>query len=53
MAIVPPSIRSMPARQRSSVVLPDLDGPSRTRKVPGATSSETARSAGALPPDTF
>ena len=33
--IEPLSIRSMPARQRSSVVLPDPDGPSSTRNGPG------------------
>src|SRR5277367_6434480 len=46
----PLSIRSMPARQRSSVVLPDPDGPSSTRKVPGATSSETDFRAGVTAP---
>src|SRR3984957_7077483 len=42
----PLSIRSIPARLRSSVVLPDPDGPSRTRNVPGATWSDTDFSAG-------
>jgi hypothetical protein len=42
---VPEVIRSIPARQRSSVVLPEPEGPSRTRKVPAATSSETSLSA--------
>ena len=46
MEIDPLSIRSMPARQRSSVVLPDPDGPSSTRNVPGATSSDTDFNAG-------
>jgi hypothetical protein len=46
----PLSIRSIPARQRSSVVFPDPDGPSSTRTVPGATSSDTDRKAGAAAP---
>src|SRR5579875_2378823 len=37
IAIVPSERRSIPARQRSSVVLPDPEGPSSTRKVPGST----------------
>jgi hypothetical protein len=45
MVIVPALARSMPARQRSSVVLPEPDGPSRTRKVPGGTVKDTSRSA--------
>ncbi|GEM_PF-3637289 len=49
MAIRPAVTRSMPARQRSSVVLPDPDGPSSTRNVPGATCSDTPRSASAPP----
>src|ERR1700728_1837184 len=46
----PLSIRSMPARQRSSVVLPDPDGPSSTRNDPGSTDSETDFRAGTLEP---
>src|SRR5580692_1123599 len=49
ISIRPEVTRSIPARQRSSVVLPEPDGPSRTRNVPPATSSETSRSAW-LPP---
>jgi hypothetical protein len=47
IAMRPEVTRSMPARQRSSVVLPEPDGPSRTRKVPAATSRLTSLSAGA------
>src|SRR3984885_2776018 len=46
----PLSIRSIPARQRSSVVLPEPDGPSSTRNVPGATSSDTDFKAGTAAP---
>src|ERR1700722_557604 len=46
----PLSIRSIPARQRNSVVLPDPDGPSSTTKDPGATSSDTDLSAGVTEP---
>src|ERR1700691_2072219 len=47
----PLSIRSMPARQRSSVVFPEPDGPSSTRNVQGATSSDTDFSAGTAAPE--
>src|ERR1700722_14815420 len=46
----PLSMRSMPARQRSSVVFPAPDGPSSTRNVPGATSSDTDFRAATGPP---
>src|SRR5487761_1402894 len=46
MLISPLSIRSMPARHRSIVVLPQPDGPSSTTNVPGSTSRDTDRSAG-------
>jgi hypothetical protein len=49
MAIRPLLTRSIPARQRSSVVLPEPDGPSSTRNEPGSTDSDTSRSAW-LPP---
>src|SRR4051812_27643038 len=46
---VPASGFSSPARIRSSVVLPEPDGPSRARNSPSATSSETPLSAGKRP----
>src|SRR5690348_8730127 len=46
----PLSIRSMPARQRSSVVFPDPEGPSSTRNDPGETESDTDCKAGAAAP---
>src|SRR5256885_4441281 len=46
---VPPSIRSRPARHRSSVVLPQPDGPSRTMNSPSRTSRSTSLSATVLP----
>ncbi len=49
MVILPEVIRSMPARQRSSVVLPEPDGPSSTTKLPGSTTKLTSFSA-TLPP---
>src|SRR6266550_8911063 len=39
---VPPSIRSRPARHRSSVVFPQPDGPSRTMNSPSRTSRSTS-----------
>jgi hypothetical protein len=50
MQIRPEVTCSMPATVRSSVVLPDPDGPSRTRNVPASTSSETPDRASWLPP---
>src|SRR5580658_6914668 len=50
IAIRPELTRSMPARQRSSVVLPEPDGPSSTTKVPGSTCRLTSASARAAPP---
>src|SRR5256885_209436 len=49
MRTVPPSIRSRPARQRSSVVLPQPDGPSSTMNSPSRTSRSTSLSATVLP----
>jgi len=48
-SIFPPEIRSIPARQRKSVVLPDPDGPSKTKKSPWSISMEKSSSA-LLPP---
>src|SRR6185295_7328149 len=45
MRIAPASGCSKPARSRSSVVLPQPEGPSRVRNSPGRTSSETSRRA--------
>src|SRR5256885_3482373 len=42
MRTVPPSIRSRPARHRSSVVLPQPDGPSRTMNSPSRTRRATS-----------
>src|SRR5438045_6657088 len=49
MRTVPPSIRSRPARQRSSVVFPQPDGPSRTMNSPSRTSRSKSLSATVLP----
>ncbi len=49
MVIRPAVTRSIPARQRSSVVLPDPDGPSSTTNVPGSTCRLTSLRA-RLPP---
>ncbi len=40
----PASARLNPARSRSSVDLPDPDGPSSAKNSPGATDSEMSRS---------
>ena len=45
MLICPEVTRSIPARQRRRVVLPEPDGPSRTTKVPGSTVRLTSRRA--------
>src|SRR5215217_7156711 len=49
MSTRPPSTFSRPARQRSSVVLPQPDGPSSTTKSPSATSRSTSSTAVTLP----
>src|SRR5437773_5862304 len=49
MRTVPPSIRSRPARHRSSVVLPQPDGPSRTMNSPSRMSRSTSFSATVFP----
>src|SRR2546421_801684 len=49
MRTVPPSIRSRPARQRSSVVFPQPDGPRRTMNSPSRTSRSTSFSAVVFP----
>src|SRR5205809_1011013 len=49
MRTVPPSIRSRPARHRSSVVFPQPDGPSRTMNSPSRTSRSTSFSAVVFP----
>ena len=46
---VPPSMRSSPARQRSSVVLPQPDGPSRTMNSPSRISRSMSFRAVVLP----
>src|SRR6202022_2065759 len=45
----PPSIRSRPARHRSSVVFPQPEGPSRTMNTPSRTSRSTSLSAIVFP----
>src|SRR5258706_7885992 len=49
MRTVPASIRSRPARHRSSVVFPQPDGPSRTMNSPSRTSRSTSLRATVLP----
>src|SRR4051812_9384608 len=49
MSTRPASTFSRPARQRSSVVLPQPDGPSSTTKSPSATSRSTSSTAVTLP----
>src|SRR5215210_8459890 len=49
MRTVPPSMRSRPARQRSSVVLPQPDGPSSTMNSPSRMSRSMSFSAVVLP----
>src|SRR5271170_4068179 len=51
MYIDPPVNRSIPAWHRRSVVLPDPDGPSSTRKVPGSMWRSTPERAGLAPND--
>ena len=51
MEMEPPVNRSMPAWQRSRVVLPEPDGPSKTRKVPGSMWRWTSERAGLVPKD--
>ena len=47
--ISPASGSTKPATAMRIVVLPEPDGPSRVRKVPRSTSSETSSTATALP----
>jgi hypothetical protein len=49
MVICPRSSRSMPAISRSSVVLPQPDGPSRQMISPGAMSKLTLLTAWVVP----
>src|SRR5438552_4250362 len=49
MRTAPPSMRSRPARQRSSVVLPQPDGPSRTMNSPSRMSRSTSLRATVFP----
>src|SRR6185503_18600833 len=49
MRTVPPSMRSSPARQRRSVVLPHPEGPRRTMNSPSRTRRSTSFSAIVLP----